>query len=272
VSSTGGTGIAANFELVGAGGGTAFLDFRDASGNGNLWLGTGSVSSTLAAIKMTTLGVMSFITAGSERMSIDSSGYVGIGSTPESQLDVRSSTGTASVTIEGSGGITGAFTSGGGSAGTFISTQDTATLGLSFGFHGTRNTSGHFNSTSIKMILQSDGDLHADGDVIAYSTTISDQRLKDDVETIETALDKVGNLRGVTYTWNAGSRAGQRDYGVIAQEVEQVIPEIVREKEMALIDGETYKTVDYEKLTAVLIEAIKELRAEVEVLKNGSSD
>ncbi|NDH00422.1 MAG: tail fiber domain-containing protein [Opitutae bacterium] len=118
-----------------------------------------------------------------------------------------------------------------------------------------------------EMRLQNNGDLHVDGNIVAYSTTVSDQRLKDDVETIETALDKVGNLRGVTYTWNAGSRKGQRDMGVIAQEVEAVIPEIVREKEMAFIDGETYKTVDYEKLTAVLIEAVKELKAEVDSLK-----
>jgi len=118
-----------------------------------------------------------------------------------------------------------------------------------------------------EMLLQEDGDLHVDGDVIAYSTTISDQRLKDDVETIDSALDKVSNLRGVTYTWSAGSREGKRDLGVIAQEVEAVIPEIVHEKEMALIDGESYKTVDYEKLTAVLIEAVKELKAEVDALK-----
>ena len=67
---------------------------------------------------------------------------------------------------------------------------------------------------------------------------------------------------------------------MIAQEVEKVIPEIVRDKEMPLIDdsGETYKTVDYEKLTAVLIEGVKEqqkqineLRKEIEELKDGSS-
>jgi hypothetical protein len=124
-----------------------------------------------------------------------------------------------------------------------------------------------------EMRLESDGDLHVDGDVVAYSTTVSDERLKDDVQDITGALDTVDALRGVTYTWNAGSRKGKRDYGVIAQEVEQVIPEIVHDTTMPLLgDEETvYKTVDYEKLCAVLINAVSELRAEVEALKNGTS-
>ena len=112
-----------------------------------------------------------------------------------------------------------------------------------------------------RMRLEADGDLHVDGDVIAYSTTISDQRLKDDVQTIDNALDKVSNLRGVSYTWNNGNRKGQKDLGLIAQEVEQVLPELVREKEMPMIDGGTYKTVDYEKIVGVLIESVKELSA-----------
>ena len=120
---------------------------------------------------------------------------------------------------------------------------------------------------SERMRLESDGDLHVDGDVIAYSTTVSDKALKDNVLTLENSLDKVSKLRGVEYTWNATSRKGQKDIGVIAQEVEEVIPEIVREKKMALIEGGTYKTVDYEKLTAVLIEAVKELKGEVKELK-----
>ena len=133
-----------------------------------------------------------------------------------------------------------------------------------------RNTSiGFFLDGAEDMRLENDGDLHVERDVIAYSSTISDERLKDNVLTIDGALDKVCKLRGVEYTWNKGSRKDTRDLGVIAQEVEQVIPEIVREKKMPLIDDseETYKTVDYEKLTAVLIEAVKELKAEVADLK-----
>ena len=129
------------------------------------------------------------------------------------------------------------------------------------------NTLGFKTNSAERMRLQSNGDLHVDGDVIAYSTTISDQRLKDDVQTIDNALDKVSNLRGVSYTWNNGKRKGQKDLGLIAQEVEKVLPELVREKEMPMIDGGTYKTVDYEKIVGVLIEAVKELTNKVNKLE-----
>ena len=135
------------------------------------------------------------------------------------------------------------------------------------------NEMDFYTNTQNDMRLTSGGDLHVDGNVIAYSTTISDERLKDDVQDITGALDTVDALRGVTYTWTAGSREGKRDYGVIAQEVEQVIPEIVHDTTMPLINGDeetVYKTVDYEKLCAVLINAVSELRAEVEALKNGN--
>lgn len=106
-------------------------------------------------------------------------------------------------------------------------------------------------------------ELHCDGDIIGYSSTISDARLKEDVETIESASEKVSQLRGVEYTWKKGSRKGQREIGLIAQEVEAVIPSIVREKELVAMSGlddssTSYKTVDYEKLIALLIESNKE--------------
>jgi len=110
------------------------------------------------------------------------------------------------------------------------------------------------------------GTFHARADVIAYSSTPSDERLKDNVITIDNGLSLVNQLRGVTYDWNVGSKQGTRDIGVIAQEVEKVLPELVKENKLPLItdSDETYKTVDYEKLTAVLIEAVKELSQKVE--------
>jgi len=128
-----------------------------------------------------------------------------------------------------------------------------------------------YANSNERMRLEEDGDLHVDGDVIAYSTTISDSRLKDEVKTINSAVDKVKKLRGVEYVWNKGSKEGQKDLGVIAQEVEKVLPEIVKEKKIPLItenSDKLFKTVDYEKITAVLIEAIKEQQKQIDELKN----
>jgi hypothetical protein len=125
-----------------------------------------------------------------------------------------------------------------------------------------------YTSTSNEdMRLETDGDLHVDGDVIAYSTTISDERLKDNIVGIDGALDKVSQLNGYTFTYKAD---GKVSAGVIAQEVEKVLPEAVSEKELPLKadDGEQYKVVNYDALHGLMIEAIKELKAEVADLKS----
>ena len=121
------------------------------------------------------------------------------------------------------------------------------------------NTSNHawYLDGVLDMRLANNGTLDVDGDVVAYSTvTNSDRRLKTDIQTIESASEKVSQLRGVEYTWNHGKRKGQRDIGLIAQEVEEVVPEVVSEGE--LLDGTTAKRVDYAKLVGLLIEANKE--------------
>ncbi|QDP58282.1 MAG: putative chaperone of endosialidase [Prokaryotic dsDNA virus sp.] len=224
---------------------------------------------------------MGFWSAGTERMRIDSDGKVGIGtSAPSFPLDIRApSSGDAVLRVHNQHTGSGddailRLSIGGATADSIIQFGDSGDADAGrISYHHNGNTMRFWTGASEEMRLENDGDLHVDGNVIAYSTTISDERLKDDVQDITGALDTVDALRGVTYTWNAGSREGQRDYGVIAQEVEQVIPEIVHDTTMPLLgDEETvYKTVDYEKLCAVLINAVSELRAEVEALKNGAS-
>jgi hypothetical protein len=97
----------------------------------------------------------------------------------------------------------------------------------------------------------------------------SDIRFKKDIETIQEASALVEAIRGVRYT-RRDDDDGHRRIGVIAQEVEQVLPELVFEHEDPGT-GETHKTVSYTKLTAVLLEAIKELSERVEALENGAS-
>jgi len=102
--------------------------------------------------------------------------------------------------------------------------------------------------------LDVSGRIVADGNITAYS----DERLKSDVQTLDGS--KVYKMRGVSFT-----KDGEAGSGVIAQELQKVAPELV-------IDGDEYLSVAYGNLVGYLIEAVKELKAEIEELKNGSSD
>lgn len=98
------------------------------------------------------------------------------------------------------------------------------------------------------------GRIVADSDITAYS----DERLKKDIKTIEGALDKTKALRGVEFTRIADDT---KSIGVVAQELEEVLPELV------LTDEEGMKSVNYAQITGLLIEAVKELSAKVEELE-----
>jgi len=117
-----------------------------------------------------------------------------------------------------------------------------------------------------EMRLEADGDLHVDGDVIAFSSTISDATLKYDINPIDHALDKVAQLTGVTYKY---LKDGMESAGLLAQDVEKVMPCAVTERSLPLHTGndEKYKTLNYDNLHALLIESIKELTAKVEKLE-----
>ena len=106
---------------------------------------------------------------------------------------------------------------------------------------------------SLGMTLEDD-DLTVQGDV----NSLSDVRLKENIETVENGLDLVSQLRGVRYN---KIDEEDRKIGVIAQEVEEVLPEVVK------TNGEGMKSVDYGKMVGVLIEAIKELKQEIDELK-----
>ena len=112
--------------------------------------------------------------------------------------------------------------------------------------------------------IEHDGDLHVDGDVIGFSTTVSDVALKSDIEVIPNALDKLDKIKGYTFTRHNGKKSA----GIIAQELEKVLPEAVNEKTLALIDGKKYKAVEYDAIHGLLIQAIKELKNEIRELKS----
>ncbi|MDP2104093.1 MAG: tail fiber domain-containing protein, partial [Candidatus Gracilibacteria bacterium] len=97
-------------------------------------------------------------------------------------------------------------------------------------------------------------------------TNLSDQRFKKNITPISFALDMVDKLQGVNFDWRVGEFK-DRDFptgkqiGFIAQEVEKVLPEVVT------TDHDGYKGVEYSNITAVLVEAVKELKKENDVLK-----
>ena len=113
--------------------------------------------------------------------------------------------------------------------------------------------------------LTVNGQIFATGDITAFFS--SDARFKDNVKNIDSALDKIKAINGVTYDWNDLAKSelqhadDTRQIGVIAQEIQAVQPELVKTRDTG------YLAVDYEKLSAVLIEAVKELTAKVESLE-----
>jgi len=104
--------------------------------------------------------------------------------------------------------------------------------------------------------------IYASSDVVAYFS--SDIRLKDNINIIQSPLEKISKLRGIEFNWNNNQniyQVGKRDLGVIAQDVEDVLPELVETRDTG------YKAVKYEKLTPLLIEAIKEQQVQIEEQK-----
>jgi len=108
------------------------------------------------------------------------------------------------------------------------------------------------------------GAILATNDVVAFAS--SDERLKENLEPIGSAVEKVEQMTGYTYNWipmeGVHVYGDMKDVGVVAQEVEKVLPELVSDRENG------YKAVKYDKLTAVLIQAVKELSERVKVLEN----
>lgn len=118
-----------------------------------------------------------------------------------------------------------------------------------------KKTYSPYNATE-PFIIQGNGNVTATGNVTAFS----DITLKKDIEAISNALDKVTQIRGVTY--ERTDEEGLRQAGVIAQEVEEVLPEVVTTNEKGI------KSVAYGNMVGLLIEAIKDLKGEVETLKD----
>ena len=132
-------------------------------------------------------------------------------------------------------------------------------------------------ASTLSMKIDGSSNLTVAGDITAYS---SDRRLKNNIKNIESGLQKVLSLNGVTFDWDQRAldlgftpKIKIGDAGVIAQEVEAVLPQAVRpapfddDGEGNSKSGENYLTVQYEKIVPLLIEAIKEQQSTIVALE-----
>jgi hypothetical protein len=187
-------------------------------------------------------------------------------------------TGGSGILGAGYNGVVGQTTQ---TAGFGVYGTNTGTTGLSVGTYGVGFNGIYGQTTNVATGWAGyfTADIGCDG--TGYSAggwiTVSDRRLKTNIVSIESPLDKLCQLNGTHYTLTTKSKTPDGNvteiktekYGVIAQDVEKVFPDMVMEKQVFNNAGDdtVYKTVDYDQLIPVLIEAIKELRAEVETLK-----
>lgn len=133
------------------------------------------------------------------------------------------------------------------------------------------NTSNNYQVSSLGIGTAASGtagEIRATNDITAYYS--SDINLKKDVELISEPIEKLKQIRGVAYAWNEeylkdreidGYFVREREIGVIAQEVEVVLPELVATRDNG------YKAVKYDRLVALLIEAVKEQQQQIDELK-----
>jgi hypothetical protein len=195
------------------------------------------------------------------RLTISSGGNIGLGVAPNT---------TNRLNVDGSGRFTGSLESQSVQINNFVSipnnssyriknssNQDVNVLNLDTSNNvNLRGTNFYFNNLAgtERARLDSTGTFTAVGDVIAFS----DEKLKENISTIQNALEKTNLLNGVEFT---RKDSGKKSIGLIAQEVEKIIPEVVSTNENGI------KGIAYGNLIGLLVEAIKELTEEVKTLK-----
>jgi hypothetical protein len=153
-------------------------------------------------------------------------------------------------------------------ANAFLTVRGKSEFSGSSNFTSLNASEGNITNLTVGSISISDGvftingDIRATGDI--YALASSDERLKENVIPISNPMDKIKKLGGYTFNWNTVSKKPTHieEIGVIAQEVQEVLPQIVREK------GDGYLGVDYEKIVALLIEGVKYQQGEIEELKS----
>lgn len=248
------------------GSGDNILSVVDSASKLGVWIGhngtRGIIRTTYWPGGSNIFSPLTFQTNNVDRLYITASGFVGIGTTsPGGHLQIESADAGTQLRMANtsSGGRTWIFYSQGGSGNLHIWDEGAPTTRLLIqggtGYVGIGTASPSYT-------------LHVNGS--AYSSggwSGSDIRWKKNINPIENALESVLTLQGVNYEWRVDEYKDKnfeegRQIGLIAQDVEKTLSELVR------TDNEGYKAISYEKLTAVLVEAIKEQQKKIAELED----
>ena len=233
----------ANLDQIAA---LAVTDGNFIVGNGSAWV----VES--GATARTSLGLGSIATLSTVTLGTNTTGNYVATNVAGAGIDVSGATGNVTISLEAD--LRGDVTHVGPDATDYITWTN-------------NSYTSFFVNGGEQVRIESDGDLHADGDVIAFSTTISDPRLKHDIKRIDGALDKLMQLNGYTFTYNKNE---VKSAGVLSTEVAKVLPSAVKPTKLPLQGADdkiVYDTVYYDQLHGLLIEAIKEQQAHIEALR-----
>jgi len=186
-------------------------------------------------------------------------------------IEVRDSLGATTITLDGNNSnISSNRASDGGSAINLfqnaenggISIQNATNNNTLFYEAGTNVFELKINDTTSISLDGNTGAAIFDGSV----TQASDKRLKKEIQPLENALKNTLQLRGTSYYWKDKHKSSKKQIGVIAQELEEIYPELVHTNDQG------FKSVNYSQLTAVLIEAIKQLNGKVESLEKENTE
>lgn len=299
-----GIGFFSSAQTVGVGS-TAFtpqsmLHVYNAAGGNLLQLSNSTAASTGFQINMNAgvnfslinrqNGYMSFYTNNTEYMRLINTGYLGIGNTAPYYLVHIRQTGSTPITLLNIH-VSGTTTNQAGIIRFTNTTNNDATDNYSSYIAGIRTNSpssgaqalafGTSASTAVpveRMRIDPNGNVGIGTTTPSYKLHVigriktdginetSDRRLKKNVEPLSGSLNLIQQLQGVTYEWKDPERESGTQLGLIAQDVEEVIPYIVN------TDNEGYKSLQYSVIVALLIEGVKDQQSEIEELKYQMSE
>ena len=200
-------------------------------------------------------------TNATTKMLINSSGNVGIGTTSPSSYNahgrnlVVAGSGNVGITIDGASTSSCSICFADG-------TSSTASIAGKIEYDHSSDVM-EFRTVAVTRMALNSSSLTVSGDIVAYGSP-SDKRLKENIKPIKNPLGKIKKLKGVTFDWKQSNSILdiKEDYGFIAQDVQKIIPELVRKNENELL------SMRHQGIIPILVEAIKELEARVKELEN----